>query len=885
MAYRIEEGAHEFPLRTDVYQSNPLINARKAFDLMGMRIFILGLRGLNPHFSKKDKFFDENFKETFIPASELTQLFRNTKYLSEMKTACRKLFNTTIEIKKPDGELALTHIFKKLEYNSSKGLHLKFDDEMRPYILNLFESNGYTRINADYLFKLSSPYAVRLLELLLQYQNIKSFRETKEVHRKFTLDELRYLLNVPETAYKNRPDNFKRYVLDTPIREITDRTPYKIHYKVIKTGRRVYAIEFLLDTFDAPVEILKSHRTHFSNDAVTALCQLGFSEKVAQELFLKCADIDDCYSRINRAQAILNRQKKPIENKLGFLRRAIEQDWQVNIHKPSRKDYSQYYSPSQKPSFGKKDPESVSSISDILGIAQKEIPEIPSKKPKSTLEFAREMLEKDAERRRLYSSNTKNPPPTEKVIPIKKEPAPEKKEYVSGEIWDELDEMLTPEERESRHSIYDYLDRKLDEESAKREKEMCDESFRKNIKERQEEEQARREEQARQEEQERREEEVRQEEQAWSESTETSAKEDIFIKDLLNDYREMLSDITIMEKTMLRIVANWIEWETLNPSKLLPSKAIKELDSVITCLDNLVSPTAKFLVRNSAYKAVTESPRRKLSKLLTSMSNHREEALVLKKEDKEPAAITRGKKVDILIKIMEDSFSTNTDKQLRILADTTDEIPEELILYLEGSDDSNSKSLDSLGISSIGNVVSGIKFLASKKNESTKKDSEEESVRGYDADPKTNNYAVFLAMNHYKYYSEEEATPERIEAFAKEITKLFSVIDTFYNKIVTICHSRRVKDDDNFYPVLTPKNIFLKSPYVERECITYGIIPYNLNIMKNGDNCGQIPERYEALFLKSLKKNFHMSYIDFLKLCIDKLIDSPPPETFEIPDL
>ena len=366
MAYRIEDEATEFPLRNEIYQSNPLINARKSFDLMGMRIFILGLRGLNPHFSKKDRFFDEEFKETFIPAIELTKLFQNTKYLSEMKEACRKLFNTTIEIKNSAGEMTLTHIFKKLEYESSKGLRLKFDDEMRPYILNLAESGGYTMIKADYLFKLSSPYAVRILELLLQYQNLKQFRSLKEIRRKFTFENLRYLLNVPENAYKNRPDNFKKYVLDNPIREIIERTPYKVHYKVIKTGRRVYAFEITLDTFDAPVEILNGQRTYFSNDAITILCRMGFSEKIAQALYLKCKDVHDCLSRINRAKAILDRQKKPVLNRLGFLRKAIEEDWQINVTRSPSQYYSNSPAPRRTKSLFKDETKDIMNISDIL---------------------------------------------------------------------------------------------------------------------------------------------------------------------------------------------------------------------------------------------------------------------------------------------------------------------------------------------------------------------------------------------------------------------------------------------------------------------------------------------------------------------------------------
>ena len=44
-------------LRNDIYQSNLLVDSRKFFDLLGTKIFLLGLRGLNPRFSEQDKYY------------------------------------------------------------------------------------------------------------------------------------------------------------------------------------------------------------------------------------------------------------------------------------------------------------------------------------------------------------------------------------------------------------------------------------------------------------------------------------------------------------------------------------------------------------------------------------------------------------------------------------------------------------------------------------------------------------------------------------------------------------------------------------------------------------------------------------------------------------
>ena len=317
-------------LRNDIYQSNPMIQARKDFDVIGMRVFFLGLRGINPHFSERDKYFDAEFNRLFVPTNKLTELFGgNTKYLSELKKACSKLFDAIVELNYEDGGFKLMHMFDELEYKPREGLYLQFSRKMRPYILDLFQSRGYTRINVEYLFTLSSPYAVRLLELLLQYQNIREFKEMMEIKRKMTVAEIRFALNVPENAYVDRLDNFKKYVLDDPIKEINKRTPYIVRYKTVKEGRTVVAFEFTMDTYNVPKDGQEVLTSQFSNDAIKTLCSLGFTERIARAIFAKCSDAADCFSRINRAQALLTRNKRPIKNKLGFLRKAIEENWQV----------------------------------------------------------------------------------------------------------------------------------------------------------------------------------------------------------------------------------------------------------------------------------------------------------------------------------------------------------------------------------------------------------------------------------------------------------------------------------------------------------------------------------------------------------------------------
>ncbi len=238
-----KETLKESPLRKDIYQSNPLINARKGMDIIELRIFSLGLQGLNPHRSLKDKFYDKEFPLTFIPTIKLVEIFGNTWYLHDLEKICDKLFNAKITLNDDDGSFEMFHIFQRLKYKPKEGLYIKFDDLMKPYILELFQSKGYTKINIEQIFPLMSTYSVRLVELLLQFQGTKK----KILSRKIDIDNLRFVLNVPDNAYIDRMDNFKKNVIEKPIAEINKKTKYKMDYCPIKTGKKVTDFVFYMD--------------------------------------------------------------------------------------------------------------------------------------------------------------------------------------------------------------------------------------------------------------------------------------------------------------------------------------------------------------------------------------------------------------------------------------------------------------------------------------------------------------------------------------------------------------------------------------------------------------------------------------------------------------
>ena len=84
------------------------------------------------------------------------------------------------------------------------------------------------------------------MELLLEYQGYLK-KGKPFIYRKFTLSEIRFLLNVPEGLYEGRLDNFRVRVLDTPIREINEKTIYHVWYDAYKEGRKIAGFTFYME--------------------------------------------------------------------------------------------------------------------------------------------------------------------------------------------------------------------------------------------------------------------------------------------------------------------------------------------------------------------------------------------------------------------------------------------------------------------------------------------------------------------------------------------------------------------------------------------------------------------------------------------------------------
>ena len=309
-------------MRDVIYQSNPLIEGRQPFGAIEMRLFLLALQNVNPHVSKNDKLYDEAFKDLTLSPNEVKDIFGNGVYLKRIEEICVGMAEKVVTTKEEDGSFVAYPIFGRIEYRPENGLLIRFNEEMKPLILDILESGkGYTKLDAKQLFGLQSAYAVRLLELMLQYRGLM---RNNIITRHIELDELRFFLNIEEGKYK-QVGSFVQIVLDVPIKDINNRTEYIMSYEKTKKGRKVTGFTFKLDC-SSIVTNEPSVTENIRLEATPAKkSRHGLSVKVVNQLTTICGSNEEFELRMEHALKLAEKRKP--DNLQGFLYNAIKDNY------------------------------------------------------------------------------------------------------------------------------------------------------------------------------------------------------------------------------------------------------------------------------------------------------------------------------------------------------------------------------------------------------------------------------------------------------------------------------------------------------------------------------------------------------------------------------
>jgi plasmid replication initiation protein len=225
-----------------VVKSNRLVEASYRLTLVEQQIVLYSLvaaretqKGLNPA------------DPVTIRALDFAAQFGNEvgSVYGQLKEAMGTLFKRKVTIHDTDPLTGLprateTRWISSASYIDGDGsIQIIFAPKAIPFITRL--DKEFTSYRLDKVGKLSSVYAVRMYELLVQFLTVGK--------REFEITSLRGILGL-EKRY-SEIDDLKKFVLDTSVKQINEHTDITTSYTQRRTGRRVSHFMFTIASKDA----------------------------------------------------------------------------------------------------------------------------------------------------------------------------------------------------------------------------------------------------------------------------------------------------------------------------------------------------------------------------------------------------------------------------------------------------------------------------------------------------------------------------------------------------------------------------------------------------------------------------------------------------------
>lgn len=216
-----------------VVKDNALINASYYLSLTEQRLILLAIIQ-----ARAEKMTSSN--EFKVKVSSYINAFgveKSTAY-EALQKAVDTLINRRFSyyrIVNDQQEKVTTNWVQSVAYATNESyIKIKFTDDVMPLITQL--EKHFTSYQLEQVKDLSSIYAIRLYELMMQW---RSSGQTQQI----PIDELRYKLGIEPDQYKQMV-NFKTKVLDFAIDQINEHTDIKASYNQHKEGRSIVGFTF-----------------------------------------------------------------------------------------------------------------------------------------------------------------------------------------------------------------------------------------------------------------------------------------------------------------------------------------------------------------------------------------------------------------------------------------------------------------------------------------------------------------------------------------------------------------------------------------------------------------------------------------------------------------
>jgi plasmid replication initiation protein len=220
----------EVPPSVIVFQHNNLIEARYSLTLQEKKIILWLTSKIQPK--------DQDFKKHTLTVQEFMDLVGLTGHANykELQKITLGLMKKVLVIKEPDKK-RITQVswINSARYEEGEGfIRISFAPEMHPFLLQL--KSQFTAINATDIMQFKSIHAIRVYELLKQYQSIGK--------RTLSLDEIKEHCGIKDKLKKF--SDFEKKILLISQREINAKSDIHFEFERIKHSRKIVAINFTI---------------------------------------------------------------------------------------------------------------------------------------------------------------------------------------------------------------------------------------------------------------------------------------------------------------------------------------------------------------------------------------------------------------------------------------------------------------------------------------------------------------------------------------------------------------------------------------------------------------------------------------------------------------
>lgn len=213
-----------------VSKSNKFIQARYSMGLDEHRILLLTLGVLDPLNPRRD------FEFTITDFCEAYPDVNQKSAYEQVERAIKKISSRWMTLEDNENiKREIAFVTDRTYFKKEGRFQITFHEKLMPYISDLrMVLGGYTTYQLKNISSLSSPHAIRLYELLIQYKKIGE--------RELSLEALKDWLQVSDkySTYAN----FRRRVLEPAVKLINETTDIKISYTAVKRGRKIIGFLF-----------------------------------------------------------------------------------------------------------------------------------------------------------------------------------------------------------------------------------------------------------------------------------------------------------------------------------------------------------------------------------------------------------------------------------------------------------------------------------------------------------------------------------------------------------------------------------------------------------------------------------------------------------------